>query len=198
MARKPAAIILSGGPSSVYEAGRSAARSGDARGRRARVRHLLRLHGDGAGARWQCRQDGSARVRPHRRLGARAGHAPRRTARHADLLDVARRRGHRRSRRIHGQRQLAARHRRSVRGHRTPPRRRPVAPRGHAQRARPAHPRAVPRRDRRLPPDLDQQQHRRGADQAHPRAGGRLPGHLGSVRRRRLGRVDGARAARDR
>ena len=47
-----------------------------------------------------------------------------------------------------------------------PARRRAVAPRGDAHRARPAGARALPAPDRRLPADLDDGQHRRGAGRA--------------------------------
>ena len=46
LAKRPTAIILSGGPSSVYADGRAAHRPGAVRRRRAGVRHLLRLPGD--------------------------------------------------------------------------------------------------------------------------------------------------------
>ena len=54
-------------------------------------------------------------------------------------------------------------------------------------------------RHRRLPAHLDDGQHRRGADRAHPRADRRLrPGDLRAVRRRRLGGRRGRRTACDR
>ena len=65
LAKKPTAIILSGGPSSVYEAGRAAARPGAVRRPGAGLRHLLRLHGDGRGARRHRGAHRAARVRPH-------------------------------------------------------------------------------------------------------------------------------------
>ena len=87
----------------------------------------------------------------------------------AQGLDVPRRLG----RRGPGGLRRARLHRghpgRGVRGRRPPARRRPVAPRGAAHRARPAGARALPARHRRLPPDLDDGQHRRGADRADPR-----------------------------
>ena len=51
LARRPRAVILSGGPSSVYAAGRAAGAGRADHRRRADARHLLRLPGDGAGAR---------------------------------------------------------------------------------------------------------------------------------------------------
>ena len=62
-AKNPVGIILSGGPSSVYEPGAPGARRGRLRPRRADARHLLRLPGDGAGARRRGRQHRTARVR---------------------------------------------------------------------------------------------------------------------------------------
>ncbi len=51
LARDPSAVILSGGPSSVYADGAPVRRPVAVRGRRPRARHLLRLPGDGPGAR---------------------------------------------------------------------------------------------------------------------------------------------------
>jgi GMP synthase (glutamine-hydrolysing) len=50
-AKNPVGIVLSGGPSSVYEPGAPVARRGHPAARRADARHLLRLPGDGAAAR---------------------------------------------------------------------------------------------------------------------------------------------------
>ena len=50
LAKNPAAIILSGGPSSVYEPGAPQAGRRRCSTPRAGVRHLLRLPGHGAGA----------------------------------------------------------------------------------------------------------------------------------------------------
>ncbi len=58
---------------------------------------------------------------------------------------------------------------------------------------------SIPRRHRRLPPDLDHGQHRRGADRVDPRADRRArPRDLRALRRRRLRRGRRDRAARDR
>jgi GMP synthase (glutamine-hydrolysing) len=62
-AKQPAAIILSGGPQSVYAAGCSSGGSRAVRARHPRVRHLLRLPGDGGGP---GRAGG-----PHRPVGVR-------------------------------------------------------------------------------------------------------------------------------
>ena len=64
LARRPKAIILSGGPQSVYAPGAPAGRPGAVRRRRAGLRHLLRLPGDGPGARRDVARPGMQRVRP--------------------------------------------------------------------------------------------------------------------------------------
>ena len=87
---------------------------------------------------------------------------------------------------------------RRVRGPRPPARRGAVPPRGAAHRARPGGARALPARRRRLPADLDDGQHRRGAGRADPRPGRRQAGDLRAVRRRRLRGRGRARPARGR
>ena len=80
LAKDPAAIILSGGPSSVYEPGAPQVDAGAVRRRRAGLRHLLRLPGDGrrrSAARWRTPAAASSaapplRRRPERRRAARA------------------------------------------------------------------------------------------------------------------------------
>ncbi len=62
-AKNPVGIVLSGGPSSVYEAGSPSLDPGILELGRAGARHLLRLPGDGAAARRRGRQHRPARVR---------------------------------------------------------------------------------------------------------------------------------------
>ena len=66
---KPKAVILSGGPESVHEAGSPARAAGDLRFRRARARHLLRPDDHGRPARRRGRGRASPRIRPRRCRG---------------------------------------------------------------------------------------------------------------------------------
>ena len=163
------------------------------------LRHVLRLPADGAGARRRRRAHGRAGVRPHPGAGHRARRAPRRAARRPHRLDVPRRLGRAAPPGFDVLAATAGDPGRGVREPRPAPRRRPVAPRGAAHRARPGRARALPAPDRRLPSDLDDGQHRRRADRADPRADRReRPRHLRSLRRRRLRRRGRDGAARDR
>ena len=65
--RAPRALVLSGGPASVYAEGAPAAAHGAARARDPGAGHLLRDAADGPRARRQGRAGAGGRVRPHRR-----------------------------------------------------------------------------------------------------------------------------------
>ena len=66
---KPKAVILSGGPESVHEAGSPRAPQVDLRVRRAGARHLLRPDDHGRAARRHGRGRAPSRIRPRRRRG---------------------------------------------------------------------------------------------------------------------------------
>ena len=90
----PKALVLSGGPASVYEPGAPRVPDRAARSRDPDAGHLLRDAGDGPGARRQGRGGRVGRVRPHRADPARRRRpAARRPARGAELLDEPPRRG---------------------------------------------------------------------------------------------------------
>ena len=198
LARQPKAIVLSGGPSSVYEPGAPAldgalfdggvAVFGMCYGFQA-MAQSLGGEVSPTGAREYGRTPVNV-VEPGTLLG--------RPSRAAQRVDVPRRLRDRRTGGLHAA-GLDGRHAGGgVRGRRPQVRRRPVAPRGAAHRARPAGPRALPARDRGLPADLDDAQHRRRAGRGHPRADRRRPRDLRVVGRRRLRRGGGDRPARDR
>ena len=84
--------------------------------------------------------------------------------------------------------------RRRVRQRRAPAVRRAVAPRGQALRLRPAGHRELPPQGRGPRRRLEQRQRHRRAGRAHPRAGRLRPRHLRAVGRRRLRRRRRARA----
>ena len=136
LAKDPAAIILSGGPSSVYEEGAPALDAALLEAGVPVLRHVLRLPGDGPGARRHRRPHRAARVRRDAGRGLRHRRRPCSTAsppssrcgcRHGDSVAAGARRhaGHRLHRRRAG---------RGVRGRRAPAVRRAVAPRGACTR----------------------------------------------------------------
>ena len=187
LAREPAAIVLSGGPSSVYEPGAPTVDPELFTVGRAGAGPVLRLPGDGAGAGRRGRAGRDARVRPHRadRRGRR-GVPARRPAGAAPGVDEPRRLGRPRARGFHGDGGVGARGGRGVRRPGAAAGRRAVPPRGRALPARPAGAAAVPARPRRDRPGLDDLLDHRGHGRGHPGADRRRAGDLRAVRRRRL------------
>ena len=185
LAKRPKAIILSGGPSSVYADGAPPAPAGLFEAGVPGPRHLLRLPADGGRTRRHGRADRRRRVRrdcaspggrPPQTPPILGGHLPPPLGPpRGDLLA-----GTPASQRVwmsHGDTCTAAPPGFAVtaqtggdaggrgRGRGQRHVRRPVPPRGHAHRAR--HPPAQPLpRAGRLPPVLDHAEHRRGAGRA--------------------------------
>ena len=200
LAKGPKAVILSGGPSSVYAEGAPGLDPAlfDADVPVFGMCYGFQLMAQGLGG--EVAHTGRAGVRPHRRGGDRCRHPAGRACpaehtvwmSHGDSVTAA----------PEGFRVLASTDVTPVAAFESLERRmagRAVAPRGDAHPARSAGARALPAPDRRLPADLDDGQHRRGADRGDPRPDRRpRPGDLRAVRRRRLRRRGGPRAARDR
>ena len=92
--RNPIAMILSGGPASVYADGAPQGRPGALRARHPDARHLLRRPADGARARRRGRANRDLRVRQDRARG-RCRCAVQRAAAAANGLDEPSRHGHR-------------------------------------------------------------------------------------------------------
>ena len=136
LAKHPAAMILSGGPASVYAEGAPRRRPAALRRRRAGARHLLRLPGHGARARRRGRPapaprefGGTTADVATGRLGCSS-----RPARRAVGVDVPRRLGARGAGRLRGHRAHRRRPRSPRSRTRAPAVRRPVPPRGDAHR----------------------------------------------------------------
>ena len=189
LAKKPKAIILSGGPSSVYEPGAPSVN-------RAVFEAGVPVFGMCYGFQAMAQALGGE----VRRTGvSEYGRTPVTVTVPGTLLaDVPE--SHRvwmshgdsscRARGLHRAGHLGRLPGGRVREPRAPARRRAVAPGGAAHRARPGGAHALPAQHRRLPPDVDHGQHRRGADRADPRADRRQARDL-----RASGGVDSAVAA---
>ena len=167
--RDPLALVLSGGPASVYADGAPRI-PGRARARRPHARHLLRHAAPGPS--WAARSTARpSRVRPD---GARA---ERESALFTGLptsspLDEPPRLG-RPLRRGPASSPRPRRADRGVRGPRAAALRRPVPPGGRAHAARAGGPQELPLPRRRRAARLDGRSRDRGGDGAHPRPGRR-------------------------
>ena len=133
-ARNPLALILSGGPASVYAEGAPQLDTGGARARDPDARDLLRDAADGARPRRQRRVERHLRVRQGRRRARRVGALPRPAAR-AGRVDEPPRLGDRASAGLARHRVLALDARSPHSRTRPRPLRRPVPPGGRAHAA---------------------------------------------------------------
>ena len=183
-------------PVQRVRARRPAGRRGAVRRRRAGLRHLLRLPGDGPGARRHGGAHRAARVRRHaadrRRRRRRAAARP---AGRAAGLDEPRRLRRRGPRGLHGDRRVG-RARRWPRS-RTSPAGGPAcsSTRRSAHTAHgPGDADPLPLRHRRHRADLDAREHHRRAGRRDPGPGRRQGGDLRALRRGRLGGRRGAGA----
>ena len=153
--RKPKAVILSGGPNSVYDVGAPMPDSRRLERPDPGPRHLLRRPADGPRARWRRARRRQARVRPGERHDHRGGRPVQRPRAGAAGLDEPRRLDHPAARGLPVDRpdRLVAAGR--VRRPEPRPVRDPVPPRGRPHAQGPRHPAQLRRRDRRRPDELD-------------------------------------------
>ena len=194
-ARRPAGLILSGGPASVYADGAPQVDPGlfelgvPVLGICYGHQLMARALGGEVAATGQ-REYGATSLSLDERGGGVLAAGP---AGDRDRLDVARRRGDPGARRLPGD---GAHRADPDRGHGGPVARHvrgAVPPRGHAHRARPGRDEALPLRGVRPAARLDADEHHRRPGRAHPGAGGR---RAGAVRAERWRRLRGCRAAR--
>ncbi len=193
-ARAPGAIILSGGPKSVYEAPAPTLDPG--------VYALgVPVLGICYGAQLMAQQLGGRVARTGASEYGRTELHPAGASalmdgwRETAVLDEPRRRDRRRPRGLRGHRD-DRRLRGRDGGPRAPPLRDPVPPRGRPHRARPGAARHLLAPLRATRADVDQHLDHRGPGRRDPRAGRRRARAVRAVGRRRLGRRRGARAPR--
>ncbi len=198
LARRPAAIILSGGPTSVYADGapRTDPALFDAGVPVFGICYGFQAMADALG--------GTVAHTEQSEFGrttldiVESGVLLRGLPDRATGVDEPHRRRHRGAARIRGARVDAGRAHRGVRGHRARAGRGAVPSRGDAQPVRPADPAALPVRHRQGAAHLDRGEHHRRAGRQGACAGRRQAGDLRALRRCRLRGRRRARAARDR